>query len=65
MNKTVKDSRFTAGHRIAGMFLSAVLLATSFTGLGGIAATPSIEADAAAAMTITHPLWLNTASISA
>ena len=47
MNETSKVSRFTSGQRIASIFLSAALLATTFTGLGGVIASPSIEADAA------------------
>ncbi len=47
MNKSSQNSRFSAGYKVASIFLSAALLATTFTGLGGVIASPSIEADAA------------------
>ena len=47
MNKTAQNSRFGIGKKIASAFLSAAMLATSLTGLGGVL-TASTPVDAAA-----------------
>ena len=49
MNKTAQNSRFGIGKKIASAFLSAAMLATSFTGLGGMMAASSTPVDAASA----------------
>ena len=47
MNKTTQNSRFGIGKKVASVFLSAAMLVTSFTGLGGVLTT-STPVDAAA-----------------
>ena len=47
MNKTTQNSRFSIGKKVASVFLSAAMLVTSFTGLGGVLTT-STPVDAAA-----------------
>ena len=49
MNKEKQVSRYSAGTRIAGVFMSAAMLATSFLGLGSVLTAPSVEVKAASA----------------
>lgn len=44
MNKAVIDSRYSAGFKVASVFLSAALLASTFTGLGGAMVSTKVEA---------------------
>ena len=46
MNKTAQNSRFSIGKKVASAFLSAAMLVTSFTGIGGLLTT-STTVDAA------------------
>ena len=47
MDKKTQVSRYGVGSKIAGVFLSAAMLASSFLGMGGVLTVPTLTADAA------------------